>query len=312
MSFGLRKIRERFSPTYERVILKSWTKGRMTPVSERLFGALKGAHVIHCHQYHVLPTFLAAFYGRLTGARVFVSDLGGAGWTPAYHIDQSRWIVAHLPISRYAAGSLPGRNKRCSVIYGGIDLARYPMRERLDHDGSVVFLGRILPHKGIHYLLEGVPADTPVKVIGPVGDKSYQKRLYELAKGKRVEFLRDLEDDKVRYHLRQAMALVHPTPVDEKGNAGANELFGLAAVEAMASGCVPVLSNAASLPELIEPGRSGLLVPPNDPKAIRAVLRTLQLETNIWRDLAGGARLRAESEYSWDHVVGRCFTAYGV
>lgn len=311
VSFGPREIRERVSPTFERVILKSRTRDKMTPFSERLLGALRGADIIHCYQYYVLPTFIAALFGRLTGKRVFVSDLGGGGWTPAYQIDQSKWIAAHLPISRYAARSLPGKNKKHAVIYGGIDLAGYPMRKKCSHDGSVVFLGRILPHKGIHFLIDGLPTGMLLKVIGPIGERSYYENLCTQSNGKLVTFLSGLSDEEVRRHLQTAMALVHPTPVNKKGDAGANELFGLAPVEAMASGCVPVLSNAASLPELIEAGESGMLVPPNNPVAIHDALLALKNNPGYWEKLSYGARRRVEAEFGWERVVDRCLEAYG-
>lgn len=310
ISFGPKAFRERVSGCFERVILKSWTRDRMTPFSPHLWRELRGSSVIHCHQYFVLPTFLAALHGWLHGIPVFVSDLGGGGWTPAYQVDQSRWIRAHLPISQYAAKRLPGRNKICSIIYGGVDLAHYPMRPHRDHDGTVVFLGRILPHKGVHLLLEGVPADMPVRIIGPVGNAAYYAQLRSLARGKNVEFLHDLADGEIAAKLRAAMALVHPTPTDREGDAGANELFGLAVVEAMASGCPVIVSAAASLPELVEPEVSGIVVPPNNPAAIHDELFRLKNDDALWRRLSVGARQRAEAEFAWSRVVERCLAAY--
>src|SRR5947209_8102715 len=140
VSFGPQALRETPRPGYERVILRSWMDARRVPFSPGLARELRGADVIHCHQYYVLSTFLAALLGRLQGSRVFVSDLGGGGWTPGYQIDQSRWIAAHLPLSEYAARNLPGRNRRRRVIYGGVDSELYPMRPELAHDGSLVFL----------------------------------------------------------------------------------------------------------------------------------------------------------------------------
>jgi glycosyltransferase involved in cell wall biosynthesis len=314
VSFGRRPIRERPSPRFERVVLRSRTRDRMTPFSWGLFHELRGADVIHCHQYHMLPTFLAALSGRLRGLPVFVSDLGGGGWTPGYQIDQSRWISAHLPISAYAARALPGRNQRHRVIWGGVDLARYPMRPELAHDGSAVFLGRVLPHKGVHFLIEGLPPGVPLHVIGPETDAAYSARLRELARGtpeKDVRFQDALPDAEVIARLGRAMALVHPTPVDDSGSAGVHELFGLALVEAMARGCPVVASSAASLPEIVEPERSGLLVPPNDPAAIGRALERLRDDPALWRDLAAGARRRVEERFTWDRVVERCLDAYG-
>lgn len=311
VSFGPRAFRENPRPGYERVILKSWTRDRMTPFSPRLWRELAGADVIHCHQLFVLPTFLAALSGRLRGSRVFVSDLGGGGWTPGYQIDATRWMAAHLPISEYAARSLPGSNQRHRVIWGGVDLERYPARTEAVHDGSAVFLGRVLPHKGIHFLIEGLPPGVPLEVIGPSGDPSYLERLRGLATGRDVRFRGALSDEGVVERLGQAMALVHPTPVDERGSAGAHELFGLALVEAMARGCPVIASDAASLPEIVAPEVNGLLVPPNRPDAIREAILRLREDADLWTRLSAGARRTVEEKFTWERVVDRCLEAYG-
>jgi glycosyltransferase involved in cell wall biosynthesis len=311
VSFGPRALREHPKPGYERVILRSRRHDRMTPFAAGLFRELRGADVIHCHQFFVLPTFLGAAFGRLQGSRVFVSDLGGGGWTPGYQIDVTRWIEAHLPISEYAARDLPGRNRRHRVIYGGVDPERYALRPDLSHDGSVVFLGRVLPHKGIHFLIEGLPPQVPLHVIGPAADTAYRERLESLAQGKDVRFHGALSDEQVVECLGRAMALVHPTPVDENGSARAHELFGLALVEAMARGCPVIASDAASLPEIVEPEVGGLLVPPNRPDALREAILRLRRDPDLWTRLARGARRTVEEKFTWKQVVGRCLEAYG-
>ncbi len=128
VSFGRHAERVQVSPTFERVILRNWSRRQMVPFSPHLRRELRGADVIHCHQYFVLSTFLAAYHGHRQGSRVFVSDLGGGAWTPGYQIDQSRWITGHLPISEYAARSLPGRRRPYKVIYCGVDLEGHPPR----------------------------------------------------------------------------------------------------------------------------------------------------------------------------------------
>jgi alpha-maltose-1-phosphate synthase len=310
VSFGPRALRERPKPGYERVILRSRTRDRMTPFAAGLFRELRGADVIHCHQLFVLPTFLAALFGRLQGSRVFVSDLGGGGWTPGYQIDATRWIEAHLPISEYATRAISGRNKRHRVIYGGVDLESHPMRTDLSHDGSLVFLGRVLPHKGVHFLIQGLPPEVPLHVVGPTTDGAYLDRLRALAEGKEVRFHGAVSDEAVVDRLGRAMALVHPTAVDDNGSAQAHELFGLALVEAMARGCPVIASDAASLPEIVEPEVNGLLVPPNRSQAIREAILRLRRDPDLWARLAMGARLTIEEKFTWDQVVERCLEAY--
>src|SRR5690242_8295604 len=102
VSFGGQPFRDHPKPGFDRVILRTWTSSPMVPFSPRLFQELRGADVIHCFQYYLLPTFLALLVGRLQRSRVFVTDFGGGAWTPGFHVDQSRWLTAHLPISQYA------------------------------------------------------------------------------------------------------------------------------------------------------------------------------------------------------------------
>jgi glycosyltransferase involved in cell wall biosynthesis len=309
LSFGPRAFRERPLPRLERVVLRSWTRDRMTPFSPRSWAELRGADVVHCHQYFVLPTFLSALQGWLQRSRVFVSDLGGGGWTPGYQIDQSRWITAHLPISAYAARGLRGRNGRHQVIHGGVDRQRFPPRPSASHDGSVVSLGRILPHKGLHHLVAALPVETTLHVVGPAADARYLAALHGLAAGKDVRFHHGLSDDEVVSVLHRAMTLVHPTPVDASGSAGANELFGLALVEAMSCGCPVVASAAASLPEVVDHEVNGLLVPPGDEAAIGAALGRLRDDAELWRRLHAAAGATAAS-LSWERAAARCVDAY--
>ena len=77
MSTDGRVTSQRLSATYERVILRSWSPHLLVPFSPWLRRELRGADIVHCHQYFVLPTFFAARFGYRQGSGVFVSDLGG-------------------------------------------------------------------------------------------------------------------------------------------------------------------------------------------------------------------------------------------
>ena len=312
VSFGRREQRDRVSERYERVILRSWTEDKMTPFSPSLWKELRGARVIHCHQLNTLPTFLAAVFAKAADSAVFVSDLGGGGWTPGYQFNIGRLIRGHLPISRYASQFVPDGHVNAGVIYGGVDLKKYSGRSELSNDGTVVFLGRILPHKGVHHLIDGLPAECALQVIGPVGNADYLAQLRFIGRGKKVEYLHGLSDADVIGRLERAAVLVHPTPIGQDGKAGVSELLGLAVLEAMASNCPVIVTNAASLPELVVDGISGLIVRPNDPDSIRDAVVRVTTDTELWTTLAVGGRKRVAEEFAWSKVVERCMRAYGI
>ena len=151
-----------------------------------------------------------------------------------------------------------------------------------------------------------------MRIIGPIGSEDYLDRLKLLALGKKVEFLHGLSDSEIADQLRRAAVLVHPTPTDSAGNAGVNEFLGLAVLEAMASNCPVIVSATASLPEIVVSEVSGLIVPPNDPIAIRNAIQRVLNDSALWGKLAVGARTRVEEDFVWPRVVERCIRAYGI
>jgi glycosyltransferase involved in cell wall biosynthesis len=302
---------ERLATNLERAVLRRrMGSSKWSPFSPELGSFLRDSAVVHTFQYYTLSTFQALAWARRHRVRAYCTDLGGGGWTPGYHVDQSRWLTAHLPLSLYAARDLPGDNKTFRILLGGVDTNRFRGRPQPSHDGSVVFLGRILPHKGIHHLIDAMPAELHLSVIGASGDETYLRSLREQAQGKRVSFDLDADDDFIVHRLQSAAVIAHPTPVDAQGSARAFELLGLAPLEGMACGCVPILSRAASLPELAEEGVSGLFVRPGDTDELRRTILAVLSDGDRWRRLSKAAAQRVRDLFSWTAVADRCRAAY--
>src|SRR5262245_49437919 len=92
---GSLKVRVIGSPLYVR-------GQRNNPISLSLLRELNQADIVHCHQQHVLVSSLSAIFCRLSGRRVFVSDLGGGGWDISGYVSTDRWYNGHLHISEYS------------------------------------------------------------------------------------------------------------------------------------------------------------------------------------------------------------------
>jgi starch synthase len=71
------------------------------------------------------------------------------------------------------------------------------------------------------------------------------------------------------------------------------EGFGLALLEAMLAGLPVVATSVSSIPEIVADGETGLLVPPDDPAALRAALERVLADPGSFGE-AGRARARAE------------------
>ena len=88
------------------------------------------------------------------------------------------------------------------------------------------------------------------------------------------------------------------------------EGYGVVAREAMAYGRPVVASNVGGLPDAVEDGVTGLLVPPRDATALRAALVRLLDDPGLRRRLGELARARALERFSWDAATEATISAY--
>jgi glycosyltransferase involved in cell wall biosynthesis len=285
---------------------------RSNPVSRRLLGALAGADVVHCHQQHVLASTLAALLSRMTGRRVFASDLGGGGWDLSAYVSTDRLFHGHLHLSHYSR-SVFGHagNPRARVVGGGVDVMRFSPDPSVVRDGGPLFVGRLLPHKGVHDLIRGIPADLPLTIVAPRPDPSVHRQLANLAESKCVRFLFDLPDEALVREYRRASSIVLPSVYRSgAGETKVPELLGQTLLEGMACETAAVCTDVASLPEVVEHGVTGLVVPPNDPRALGERLAWLRRHGDEAAAMGRAGRRRVLAHFTWPLVVGRCLDAY--
>ncbi len=106
----------------------------------------------------------------------------------------------------------------------------------------------------------------------------------------RVQFLGSLPHDQMPAFLWGLDLFANPSRA---------ESFGVAALEAAASGLPVVASSVGVLPEVVVEGETGLLVPPEDPAALAAALSSLLHDPERRRTMGRAARARAVARYDW-------------
>ncbi|MBI4503068.1 MAG: glycosyltransferase family 4 protein [Gemmatimonadetes bacterium] len=286
---------------------------RSNPISLRLVGALRDVNVVHCHQQHVLASSFSAIYARLTGRRVFVTDLGGGGWDISGYVSTDTWYHGHLHISEYSRKIFGHQaNPRAHVILGGVDAARFSPSDAIAPTDTALFVGRVLPHKGVNYLIEGLPADLALEIIGRSGDDRYLAELHGLASGKRVTFVHDADDATLVRAYRRAMCVVLPSVYHTVHGYDTRvpELLGQTLLEGMACGVPVICTDVASMPEVVEAGSTGFVVPPNDPAALGEKLRWIHQHPEESRAMGAAGRRRVLERFTWPAVVRRCLAIY--
>lgn len=278
------------------------------PFPRGLWREVAGADVVHCFQQHIVQTTLAAAMARLRRIPAFATDLGGGGWDLSAYVDTARWFDGLLHLSRYAA-TAAGRegNLRDAVLYGGASGSL----ERCGGD-TVLFVGRLLPHKGPDVLVEAAEPAWDVVLCGHPADRRYLDDLRALAAGKRVTFLLAASDAELGAAYRRAAVVVTPSVgTDRYGRTTTvPELLGLVAIEAGARGIPVVASRVASLPEIVEHGVTGLLVPPNDAAALREAVRDLLADPPRRMAMGRAAQQRVTDRFTWARAAEVAIAAY--
>jgi glycosyltransferase involved in cell wall biosynthesis len=286
---------------------------RTNPFHPALLRHLAWADVVHCHQRAVVASSIAAAVGRVAGRRVFVSDLGGGGWDVSAYTDTDRWFRGHLHLSEYSR-SLVGHAgwDRAHVISGGVDVDRFSPSPAVAREPLVVFVGRLMPHKGVDFLVEALPPGLDLEVIGRPYDSAFFLRLKALAAGKQVRFRHDCDDAEVIRAYRRAQCVVLPSVYRTSfgGETRVPELLGQTLLEGMACGAAAICTAVASMPEVVADRETGLIVPPNDPAALRAALERIRDDRTETERMGRAGRRRVLELFTWPAVVRRCLAIY--
>jgi glycosyltransferase involved in cell wall biosynthesis len=315
LSFGVADRNFTEGPLRVRVLGKPWhVRGsRFNPLSVRVLPEILRAEVVHCHQQHVLVSSLSALASRLSGRRVFVTDLGGGGWDFSSYVSTDRWFHGHLHISQYSRRVMGQEGQPWSqVILTGVDTEKFSPDPRVPKTGGALFVGRLLSHKGLDRVIEALPPDLTFDVVGRPYDPKYFALLQELASGKRVEFHTSLDDARLVDMYRRSRCVVLPSLYrDRYGNeTKVPELMGQTLLEGMACGIPAICTDVASMPEAVMDGVTGFVVPPDDLAAMRSAIIRLLTDPNLANRLGAAARDRMRSKFTWEAVVRRCFDSY--
>jgi glycosyltransferase involved in cell wall biosynthesis len=181
------------------------------------------------------------------------------------------------------------------VIHNGVAVESF-MRE-LSSKPVVVFAGRLVPEKGVDVLLNAfaiVTQDLPEARLLIAGAGPEYARLLELTDklsiSSKVTFLGHIPKRKMETHFAQAWVQVVPSRWAEP--------FGLVAVEGMMRGTAVIASSMGGLNEIIKPGETGFLVPPNDIGALAGKMKALLSDPAKAREMGESGRNVAVSRFN--------------
>jgi len=217
------------------------------------------------------------------------------------------FIVPSVWTADSAQGHAPWlRQHRLEVLYNPIDTVRFSPRQapgaRPSSRLRIGITGRLSPLKGQHTLIQALallPPDIRARVqleIAGEGPEEMALRTLTHTAGvaDRVRFVGFVTDPE-RF-LQELDIAAFPS---------LSESFCLAAAEAMSCGLPVVASAVDGLAEIIQDGKSGLLVPPNDPAALAAALARLCRDAALRQTLGRTARREVETRFAVERIAAR-------
>ncbi len=187
------------------------------------------------------------------------------------------------------------------VCYHGLDLSTFSCAPDQRPARRIIAVGRLGKRKGFDYLLRAAyelgrrGVEVEVELVGDGQQLGALKALaQELGIAERVVFRGWLTFDEVRSAMSRATILVHPS--DGLGDGLPNVIR-----EAMAVGTPVIASRVAGIPEALDDGRCGTLVPPKDVHALADAIETLLNDEGLRRRYTTLGRRRTEDLFDLWH-----------
>jgi colanic acid/amylovoran biosynthesis glycosyltransferase len=303
--------------------------GRLAGSLDLLYGSAaflrqKAAHdVLHCQFGHLARVALALRATGVAQGKLVVS-FRGADLTKGDRATGYRQVFDRcdlvLPVCEAFARRLLALGcdaRKIHVHHSGIRVARFSFAERRRAPGEptrILTIARLVEKKGLSYAIEAVARlkasgrAVRYRIVGDGGLRPELERLVEdLGVRGEVQFLAPRSHAEVVPLLAEAHLLLAPSVTAADG-----EQEGIPNVlkEAMATGLPVVSTFHSGIPELVEDGRSGALVPERDAAALAERLGALIDRPECWPSMGRAGRARVEAEYDISGLTGRLIGLY--
>jgi colanic acid/amylovoran biosynthesis glycosyltransferase len=275
----------------------------------RLMEADGVAHV-HCH-FANHPAVAGLVVHRLTGIpfsfTAHGSDLHKDRTMLAKKVAEAAFVATVSEDNRRLIVGDCG--ERCApkvhVVRAGIDTAFFAPNGRHRPAATslaVLCVGTLHTVKGQAHLIEACRllvrdgVDVTCRMVGDGPDRAaLAERIGRAGLGDRIALAGARTRAEVAAELRTATVLAAPSVPTRDGR---REGIPVALMEAMSAGLPVVASRLSGIPELVEEGVTGLLVPPGDPAALAAALERLARDPVLRERLGRAARKRVVREFS--------------
>lgn len=238
------------------------------------------------NRYHI-PVVYHIRFGKMGGIIKY-----GGKWRRLYcrALNKADRILV-LDQNTYRALKDVGYDKKLELIPNPVNIALLPLKNVVV-DKTVVFLGWVIPEKGICELIEAwnsIGREFPeykLKIIGGYNNNFFEK-LIQNVQCETVEFLGEKGHEEAMRILARCAVFVLPSYT---------EGFPNAVVEAMALGKAVIATNVGAIPEMLD-SNCGMVIPAKNPKALTEALRYCIKNESFRKRIAFNAQCKAMEQY---------------
>jgi lipopolysaccharide heptosyltransferase II len=289
----------------------------MVKMVPHLIEIIKKEKVDIVHARSRIPAWIAYFACRRTRT-VFITTCHGyykkhllsyvMGWA-------KRVIVPSNVIGRHMIDDFGVPHSRIRLIPRSVDLEKFkyiPFDKKKNKEFNVGIIGRITPLKGHLYFIKAMARvmrsvpNLKVWIVGdaPVSKAAYKEQLQVLVKRtglwNSTEFLGTQKN--IPEILKHLDLLVLSTTT--------HEAFGRVVIEAQACGVPVVATSVGGVVDIIDDGKTGLLVPPADPAHMAEAVLKIHNDTALARALSEAAYQKVKEKYDVKHMVEETLGVY--
>lgn len=318
VSFGPERSSRRDDELRVEIYKRSGTiEGQLfDPLCHRFLERVADADIVHCSHYRIAVSQLAVLAGAALGRQTFVTDRGAVGLHFDPTVPVERCVSCFLAISEFSRSLLPD-SVPTRVIHGGatesfLHAKPAPASPRPRRAPFVLYVGRIMRHKGIDTLIEALPTGMTLEVIGRVCDEEFFQLLRRLAEDRDVRFVHDAGDEQLLAAYRDALVTVLPSVYRDAfgGQWRMPELLGNVLLESMACATPAICTDVGGMPEVVRHGVTGFVVAPNDPCALSQRISELASDPAMAERMGSAGRDRVLERFTWERVAGQVLQAY--
>ena len=290
----------------------------ITPAMKKAVAEEK-ADIIHSHSPPPLQPYYAGKGSRISGTPHILTyhcDLeipipGGKYLVSLYRktygkrtISMADEVIATT--ESYASTSRDIWHRDIRVVPNAVDEKRFnpsvpgkKVREELGIDGNMVlYVGRLVYHKGVEYLINSAKYVDAKYVIVGTGPKEAELKRHARKVGveDKVIFAGKVPYDRLPEYYAATDVFVLPS-------VSRLEAFGIVTMEAMATAKPVIVSDIPGVNEVIEDGVHGFLARPMDGRDISDKLNKVLKDESMMKEMGESGRKLVEERYTWARVV---------